>query len=103
MILENPKESRSEWMLKLFKYFAKYNKNNTTYQLWQRDNKPIELVSPKWINQKLAYIHLNPVRAGLVLQAENYSYSSAGQYIGNEGLVPNDDILTENTDYYGAA
>ena len=52
---------------------------------------------------KLAYIQLNPVRVGLVVQAENYSYSSAGQYIGNEGLVPVNDILTQNTDYYGAA
>lgn len=31
----------------------------------QRNNRPIELVSPKWINQKLAYLHLNPVRADI--------------------------------------
>ncbi len=49
-------ESRSEWMLKLFNYYAKYNKNNSTNQFWRRNNKPIELSSPKWINQKLAYI-----------------------------------------------
>lgn len=70
-------ESRSEWMLRLFKYFAKYNKNNTTFQFWKRDNRPTELVSPKWINEKLTYIHLNPVRVGIVDKAENYKYCSA--------------------------
>lgn len=28
-ILETAEESRSEWMLRLFKYYAKYNKNNS--------------------------------------------------------------------------
>lgn len=87
MTLTNKEESRSEWMLKLFKYFAKYNKNNGVYQFWRRDNKPIELSSPKWINQKLAYIHLNPVRAGIVDKAEDYRYSSAGSYLGKEGQL----------------
>jgi len=99
-IEQNPKESRSAWMLKLFKYYAKYNKNNATYQFWRRDNKPIELESPKWINQKLAYIHLNPVRAGIVEKAEDYIYSSARQYLGLDGLLPIEDILTDNLDGY---
>ena len=83
----NPKESRSVWMLKLFKYYAKYNKNNTTYQLWQRGNHPIELASDKWIVQKLQYIHQNPVRAGLVAHAEEYVYSSARDYAGSNGPI----------------
>ncbi len=86
-ILTEKEESRSEWMLKLFKYYAKYNKNNSTYQFWHRDNKPVELSSPKWINQKLAYIHLNPVRTGIVDMAEDYRYSSARSYIEEEGLI----------------
>ena len=84
IILTNKEESRSEWMLKLFKYFAKYNKNNAVYQFWRKDNKPVELISPKWINQKLAYIHLNPVRSGIVDKAESYKYSSALSYMGKE-------------------
>jgi len=95
-ILSDGKESRSEWMLNLLRYYAKYNMNNETYQFWQRDNKPIELQSSKWINQKLAYIHLNPVRAGIVDCAKDYIYSSAGQYLGKEGLVPIVDILIDN-------
>ena len=86
-IIENPKESRAEWMLRLFKYYAKYNKNNTTYQFWKQDNKPTELINPKWINQKINYIHLNPPRAGIVELPEHYIYSSARNYMGESGIL----------------
>ena len=38
--------------------------------------------------QKLNYLHENPVRAGIVRNAEHYIYSSAKDYyIGKEGLI----------------
>ena len=86
-ILTSPNESRQEWMLKLFKYYAKYNSNNKTYQFWKRDNKPIELVSPKWIDQKINYIHNNPINAGLVENSWEYRYSSAANNVEKEGLL----------------
>lgn len=36
---------------------------------------------------KLDYIHLNPVRAGLVKKASHYIYSSASNYVNDTGLV----------------
>ncbi|MEO8238949.1 MAG: hypothetical protein ABI576_12640 [Flavobacterium sp.] len=36
---------------------------------------------------KLDYIHLNPVRSGLVSKASDYIYSSAGNYVDNSGLL----------------
>lgn len=87
-IQESPKESRKEWMLQLFSDYGKNNKNNSEYQFWTQHNKPMELVSPKWINQKLHYIHLNPVKAGWVELPEEYLYSSAKNYVGLEGLIP---------------
>jgi hypothetical protein len=36
---------------------------------------------------KLDYIHLNPVRAGIVEKASHYSYSSASNYVNNEGVI----------------
>ena len=36
---------------------------------------------------KLDYIHLNPVRSGLVSKGSDYIYSSAGNYIDNSGLL----------------
>ncbi len=96
-IIEDSGESRQEWMLRLFRYHAKYNKHNQTYQFWKRDNHPIELVSPKWIWQKLNYIHSNPVRAGIVLNTEEYMYSSASNYLGDEGLLQIDLLNIKKT------
>lgn len=86
-VLTNPSESRRGWMIKLFKYYAKYNKNNTTYQFWKRDNHPIELSDMTMIAQRVNYTHLNPVRAGIVDQAEKYNYSSARNYENKYGLI----------------
>lgn len=86
-IQDNNQESRREWMIRLFKYYAKNNKRNTEFQFWKQDNHPIELISPKWIQQKLYYVHYNPVAAGIVDEPEQYLYSSARNYVGEVGLI----------------
>ena len=43
--------------------------------------------SNKVIDQKLNYIHNNPVEEGLVFQPEDYMYSSAYDYAGGKGLL----------------
>jgi hypothetical protein len=75
-------ESRSSWMLDKFKYNASKNKRNSFYQIWTHDNHPEELFSTEFINQKLNYIHQNPVRAGIVQYDYEYLYSSARNYAG---------------------
>ena len=84
-ILSHKEESRKNWLLSLFNKAEKNKKK--TYQVWQKGNYPIELESPKWINQKLNYIHLNPVRNKIVGQPEDYLYSSASSYLGKDGLI----------------
>ena len=84
---ENVKESRKEWMLSIFKRSGEYNSNNTYYQFWHQDNHPIELYSNDVINQKLDYLHNNPVVAGFVEYPEYYLYSSARDYAGEKGLL----------------
>ena len=39
------------------------------------------------IEQRLDYIHNNPVRAGFVFRPEDYVYSSAIDYAGYPGLL----------------
>ena len=80
-------ESRREWMMKIFRYYGKYNPNNEEFQFWQQDNHPIELITNKFIGQKLNYIHYNPVEAGIVEEPEHYLYSSARDYTGIKGLL----------------
>jgi REP element-mobilizing transposase RayT len=76
-INNNPQESRSEWMLKLFQNFAATNKQYGKHHIWQQNNLPIQVYSPAVFQQKQDYIHLNPVRAGIVARPEFYLHSSA--------------------------
>src|SRR5207253_10417916 len=54
------------------------------YQVWERNSLRTQLWTPKVFNQKLNYIHWNPVKAGLCEFPEQYRYSSASFYILNE-------------------
>jgi hypothetical protein len=64
------------------------NSKNKDYQFWQQENHPIELISNKFIDQKLDYIHKNPVKAGLVDEPWEYRYTSARDYMNDQkGLL----------------
>jgi putative transposase len=86
-IEENIQESRKDWLLYLFNRAGEHNPNNEHYQLWQQDNHPIELWGNDVMNQKLDYLHNNPVTAGWVDLPKHYLYSSARSYAGEPGLV----------------
>lgn len=86
-IEENSTESRKSWTLWLFRSAGSKNKKNQKYQFWRQDNQPKALVSNRFIDEKLYYIHHNPVAAGLVSRPEDYVYSSALNYAGELGLL----------------
>jgi REP element-mobilizing transposase RayT len=86
-IVENPQESRKTWLLEQFKKAGLASSNVRDYQFWRHDNKPIELWSNKVIDEKINYIHQNPVEAGLVSKADDYLYSSAADYAGEKGML----------------
>jgi putative transposase len=79
-IANNKRESRKDWMLKIFRQQGSLNVRNKELQFWRQDNHPVELYSPKFILQRVNYVHNNPVRAGIVERAEDYLYSSAKDY-----------------------
>jgi REP element-mobilizing transposase RayT len=87
LIENNIQESRKEWLLNAFKKAANYNSNNTKNQFWQQHNKPIELWSADVIQQKIDYIHNNPVKSGFVSEPWQWKYSSAKDYCNEKGLV----------------
>jgi putative transposase len=78
----NHQESRRDLLLWLFERAGKSNSNNTNYQFWQQHNKPVELSTNEMLEQRLNYIHNNPVEAGIVSEPEHYLYSSAINYAG---------------------
>lgn len=79
-ILFSPKESRRSWMIEIMKREGVSNSNNDKFQFWIQDSHPIELVSTQILQQKLAYIHNNPVTAGFVLEPVFWKDSSAAFY-----------------------
>ena len=82
-------ESRREWMLHRFEWNAAQNKRSSDKQFWTHENRPESIYSLKFFNQKLNYIHENPVRAGWVEHPEDYIYSSAKTILLNKpGLLP---------------
>ena len=85
--IKTGKESRREWLLHQFSYYAKKHKRSQEYMVWQHDNHPIHLWSAKVIKQKVQYLHMNPVRAGLVGSPSDWLYSSALDYEGEKGLL----------------
>jgi REP element-mobilizing transposase RayT len=78
-LLDEGVESRSDWMKLVFEYHGKF-KNKQTNQVWTHENHAEEIYSQKFIEQKVAYIHNNPVKAGIVTRPEDYLYSSARNY-----------------------
>ena len=59
-------------------------KKNREYQLWKRDALSIELFTDKVFQQKLNYIHNNPLKADMCKFEEDYKYSSANFYNGGK-------------------
>ncbi len=86
-ITENAEESRKEWLLWMMQRAASKSSNVTNSQFWQHHNKPIELWTPEITEQKVNYIHNNPVVSGFVIEPSDWKYSSAIDYAGGKGLL----------------
>ena len=85
--IQTEPESRREWMQALFKKATESHTRNKNYQFWQYGNHAEEIYTLHFMWDKLNYIHLNPIRAGIVEKAQHYIYSSASNYTTGKGLV----------------
>ncbi|MBL7890397.1 MAG: transposase [Bacteroidia bacterium] len=92
-IKNNPQESRREWILNQFEYHGKKSPQNQEMQFWKHDNHPFYLYSNKLIQQKVNYIHMNPVEAGFVNQPQEWRMSSANE----DGPLKLNEILIRST------
>ena len=65
-------------MLKIYKT----NASNKQYEFWQRDSYAFELLKKETINQKMEYIHFNPISGiwNLCNVPSEYIFSSAAFY-----------------------
>ncbi len=74
-IEDNPKESRKDWLLKVLSHEGRI-------WFWQEGYHGEEIFSMDFYHTKVNYIHMNPVRAGIVEKEEEYTNSSAGEFYG---------------------
>jgi putative transposase len=86
-LYQHPGESRRVWMVEMMERAGRENGNNRCWQLWQQHNQPIELSDNRMLDQRLDYLHRNPVEAGFVREPEDWQYSSALDYAGGKGLL----------------
>ena len=56
------------------------------YRIWVTP-KSILVDSDRYLKELVRYIHLNPVRAGMVVSPEDYKWSSHNTYLGNDSLL----------------
>ena len=84
-IIVEGRENRKKWLSSLL--FGGLN-DKKNFQLWQVGYHAINLIGVD-VMEKITYIHNNPVKAGLVYDADQYVYSSAIDYSGmGKGVIP---------------
>ena len=59
-----------------------FSVGNGSESFWQRKYYSFEIYEEYKLEEKLTYLHLNPVRAGLVAKAVDWKWSSARWYEG---------------------
>jgi REP element-mobilizing transposase RayT len=68
-------------------FYKKAHKHDRAYQFWQEGVHPELIQGEEMMRQKIDYIHQNPVKRGYVDNAEHWRYSSARDYLGQQGLL----------------
>lgn len=88
--------------LNLINYFPEELKNykstqtDRTYHFWERRPYKATVMNRLVLEQKLDYIHYNPVKARLCIEPEEYEYSSAKYYMDGIDKL---NILTHYMDH----
>jgi putative transposase len=91
-ILAAVSQENKLWLLKQFEFFKGVHKGHSHHQVWQEGSHPQAIINDDMLRQKLDYIHYNPVRIGLVDRPEDWRYSSARNYFGQDGVLEIDAI-----------
>lgn len=86
-IQQNPQESRKGWLLWLINSAGELSSKHEEYKFWQPGYHPVLLYNNQIMEQKLNYLHQNPVKAGFVEEPEQWYYSSARDYAGQKGRL----------------
>jgi putative transposase len=85
LLLEQITAEGREWLLNQLRHYRAAHKP-TEFQVWQEGSHPQAIPSDEIMEQKLEYLHANPVKRGLVVSPEHWRYSSAHAWL--PGAMP---------------
>ena len=92
-IIARLEHDRKTWGLNQLQHHKHPTKTRSNYQVWQEGFHPQQIVSEAMLQQKVDYLHYNPVRLGVVARPEDWLYSSARDYAGGKGLIELDALI----------
>jgi len=98
LLLETPSGNIADFMKSLNTcYTMRFNrKNGRVGHVFQGRYKSFIVDKDNYLLELSRYIHLNPVRAGIVKDPKDYRWSSYGDYIGkSKGIVKKEFILSQ--------
>ncbi len=74
-------------VLEQLAFYKKAHKEDRAYQFWQEGLHAKWIKDNEMLRQKVEYTHQNPVKRGYVDKAEYWRYSSARNYLWEQGLL----------------
>ena len=80
-LVEQIRSERRDWLLERLAVSRAEYKTASEHQVWQEGVHPQALESDEVWEQKLDYIHNNPVKRGWVAGPEHWRYSSAHEWL----------------------
>ena len=86
-IAEQLIQDNEKLFLHIFEKTAKDEGQGVKCKIWQDEFHPEAIYSEKWFNEKMMYLHLNPVRKGFVIRPEDWKYSSARNWINDDHSI----------------
>src|SRR5439155_10531222 len=86
-VLDLLHECGAETLLRQLRAHKSEHRVDRPYQLWQEGSHPQQIQGDAMMEQKLEYMHTNPVKRGYVDDSVYWRYSSARYYAGLPGLI----------------
>jgi REP element-mobilizing transposase RayT len=80
-------DSRKEWIINRMEFRGKVNPKIRDFKFWMEGNEAKEIHTKAFLEQKMEYIHNNPIRAEIVFEPHQYLYSSAIDYADGKGIL----------------
>lgn len=83
---------RQSGLLNELRFQKRNHKSDGEFQFWEEGSHPQQIDSDAMMEQKLEYVHNNPVRRGYIDDPTHWRYSSARNYARRAGLL---DVVTD--------